>query len=863
MPEASGIRRRGSRRFTRNSVKVKDFIARYAITLVGIGTIASILAVCVFLFWVALPLFKAARPSAIRTVAMKWEPSTPVRVALNENELVGWALEPNGSLLVFRTTDGNVISNQPLTVDSSVTAWMPKSPGSDDFAIGLADGSIRLGQLRFVSELLSPAEAQHAIDSRSGDILTTFPHAGGLAEQLSATRIQLHKVELTLATRVETDTSSPVRLLDYATTVRGTQLAVLTDDGKLQVIPLRKRSTLLGSDDAVQQSGYAIPISAIHPEKPSFLIISGSNLYVAWSNGTLARYDLQKAANPVLAETLNLLSDSGAKLTALAPLAGRGTLISGDSHGHVKSWFLTKPEGSHSPDLARLTRARQLPRHPSEVTAIVASDRSRIVATGHADGHVQILHASTGQRLIDVPIEQQVPIQSLAIGPKQNALIAATTNGIGLASMELNHPEATFANLFMPVWYQDYEAPAHVWQSSGGSESNEPKFGVVPLVFGTLKATLYSLLFGVPIALLAAIYTSEFLARGARARIKPTIEFMASLPSVVLGYLAAFVIAPAVARHVPMVLLSFLTLPFAFLLAAYLIQLLPEALLLRTKYYRFLLICLVLPLGFGLALMTGPLIEQWFFDGNILQWLDTGRGSPLGGWLIFFLPLTAIVVGYLVAQEITPRLRRISAPWSQARCAVLDLLKFTLGTAGCIAIALALSALVSSLGYDARQLYLGSYVQRNAMIVGFAMGFAIIPIIYTIAEDALASVPEHLRSASLGAGATPWQTTVRIIIPTAMSGLFSAVMIGLGRAVGETMIVLMAAGNTPIMDWNIFNGFRTLSANLAVELPEAEQGSTHFRILFLTALVLFCMTFVVNTVAEWVRQRFRRRAFQL
>jgi phosphate transport system permease protein len=147
--------------------------------------------------------------------------------------------------------------------------------------------------------------------------------------------------------------------------------------------------------------------------------------------------------------------------------------------------------------------------------------------------------------------------------------------------------------------------------------------------------------------------------------------------------------------------------------------------------------------------------------------------------------------------------------------------------------------------------------------VGFLMGFAIIPIIYTIADDALSSVPQHLRSASLGAGATPWQTAVRIVIPTAMSGLFSAVMIGLGRAVGETMIVLMAAGNTPIMKLNIFEGFRTLSANLAVELSEASQGSTHYLTLYLSALVLFALTFVVNTVAEIVRMRFRRRAYEL
>jgi phosphate transport system permease protein len=164
---------------------------------------------------------------------------------------------------------------------------------------------------------------------------------------------------------------------------------------------------------------------------------------------------------------------------------------------------------------------------------------------------------------------------------------------------------------------------------------------------------------------------------------------------------------------------------------------------------------------------------------------------------------------------------------------------------------------------DPRGTYVGTYVQRNALVVGFVMGFAIIPIIYTISEDALSTVPQHLRSASLGAGATPWQTAVRVVIPTAMSGLFSAMMIGLGRAVGETMIVLMAAGNTPVLEWNLFNGFRTLSANIAVELPEAVRDSTHYRTLFLAALTLLLMTFVVNTAAELVRLRFRRRAVQL
>jgi phosphate transport system permease protein len=152
-----------------------------------------------------------------------------------------------------------------------------------------------------------------------------------------------------------------------------------------------------------------------------------------------------------------------------------------------------------------------------------------------------------------------------------------------------------------------------------------------------------------------------------------------------------------------------------------------------------------------------------------------------------------------------------------------------------------------------------TYDQRNAMVVGFAMGFAVIPTIFSITEDAIFSVPKHLVNGSLALGASMWQTLTGVVLPTASPGIFSATMIGFGRAVGETMIVLMATGNTPIMDMNIFEGMRTLAANIAVEMPESELGSTHYRILFVAALVLFIFTFFFNTLAEVVRQRLRKK----
>lgn len=152
-----------------------------------------------------------------------------------------------------------------------------------------------------------------------------------------------------------------------------------------------------------------------------------------------------------------------------------------------------------------------------------------------------------------------------------------------------------------------------------------------------------------------------------------------------------------------------------------------------------------------------------------------------------------------------------------------------------------------------------TFDQRNALVVGIAMGFAVIPTIFSIAEDAVFSVPRHLSNGSLALGATNWQTLIRVVLLTASPGIFSAVMMGLGRAVGETMIVLMATGNTAIMEWSVFEGMRTLAANIAVEMPESAIGSSHYRVLFLAAFVLFIFTFFFNTIAEIVRQRLRER----
>jgi phosphate transport system permease protein len=228
--------------------------------------------------------------------------------------------------------------------------------------------------------------------------------------------------------------------------------------------------------------------------------------------------------------------------------------------------------------------------------------------------------------------------------------------------------------------------------------------------------------------------------------------------------------------------------------------------------------------------------------------------------LVLFLaagPLLIFVVGSLW--------ERTSPDFRNRLPDVVRIFSILLLLVGTLVGSAALSPLVERwlFGGDYRQFIFNTlhmpFEQRNSIVIGVALGFAVIPIIFTISEDALSNVPQHFVSGSLALGASKWQTALRVILPTASPGIFSAIMVGFGRAVGETMIVLMATGNTPILSFSPFNGMRTLSANIAVEIPEAPEYGTLYRVLFLAAILLFILTFAVNTIAEIVRQRLRTK----
>ena len=863
----SGYTGRKRRRTTSPLVRASDIIARTLITMGGIGTILAVSLVCVFLIYVVVPLFSDPTVDDSTSIARAAD-RQPIHVEVDEHQLIGVSIYEDGTAVVIDLADGLPIHEFKIGEGKPVTAWAFPL-GSPDFAIGFDDGTIQLGTLRFRTQFLSDEEV--GPEMADVELGAATPFREGMAVRISDEQFRYSTLEHTMQEPIAAESPSPVVLLDLAILNSGPVYAALTEDGVLRLRSVRSTKNLLTGEVTSRVSGTELPYQAVEGRRPDYLCLAGlgDNVFVAWKDGFLQRFDARDYNQTQLAEEVDLLPEEGLELTSLEFLLGRVTLMAGDSTGRLKSWFRIKPDDAPTPDGAILVSAHEIQGPNSPVTAIRASLRSRMVAAGFADGTARLYHVTTDSLLLELSASTEDPVTALVISPKDDGIVAAQKDAITMWHLDPKHPEATVQAIFGKVWYEGYPGPEFVWQSSSGNDNFEPKFGLVPLIFGTLKATLYSMLFGLPLAIAAAIYTSEFLNVSIRSKIKPTIELMASLPSVVLGFLAALVFAPFVETVLPTTIAAFFTIPFAFLVAAYIWQLVPYQVSLKLNRYRFAFIVATIPFGLLAAWVIGPLVENLLFGGDLRRWLDGQIGSGLGGWMILLIPLSGIVVAVLLGRFVNPILRFRSAEWPRQKLALIDASKFVLAALGTLGLAALTGLLLTQAGFDPRGNnffppdVMSTYVQRNAMVVGFVMGFAVIPIIYTIAEDALSSVPEHLRAGSLGAGATQWQTATRIIIPTAMSGLFSATMIGLGRAVGETMIVLMAAGNTPVMDWNIFNGFRTLSANIAVELPEAPINGTHYRMLFLAALSLFAMTFFVNTIAEVIRLRFRKRAFQL
>jgi phosphate transport system permease protein len=719
-----------------------DRLASRLVTLGGIIIISSILAILLVIVAEVYPLFKKPTATAERTISAGLD-SAPMALGIDEYREIVYLVTTSGIQFVS-ALDGQPMASAQLPDLHEARVVGASAPGRGPLALGLSDGRVIPAEVRFT---VSYPEGQRRV---SPDVITSPP----------------------LLVSAEGDA---IRLLAYATPPGGPLLAAAIGPQELIIVTIKERKALIGPATR-QEFRQRLALPVIGEITALILDERGEDLFVGTSAGQIARVDVRDPDVPKVIEVVSATGRANAGVSMLGFLLGDRTLIVGDAAGGVTSWQLLRD--AHG--AFRLRKIYQFTPHAGAVVAFAASQRDKGFMTADTSGTTSLRYGTTGATLLTIAADNP-GMSRVAFAPKADGLLAADAAGhISAWKLWNPHPEITLGSLFGQVWYEGYEQPEFVWQSTGGTDDFEAKFSLTPLIFGTLKGTAYAMLFAGPIALLSALYASQFMHPTLKGMVKPVVEIMAALPSVVLGFIAGLWLAPIVERIVPGLLLMPIVIPALILCALLLWRMLPAPgrLWLKPGGEVFFLVPVAL-LGGWVAISLGGLFESVVFGGDYRSWL----------------------------------LR-------------------TLG-----------------LTYD----------QRNSLVVGFAMGFAVIPIIFTIAEDSLSNVPQHLRAGSLALGATPWQTAIRVILPTASPGIFSAIMIGFGRAVGETMIVLMATGNTPVMDWSIFNGFRALSANIAVELPEAPEGGTLFRVLFLAAFLLFVMTFLVNTVAELVRLRLRRK----
>ncbi len=864
-PTSERIPRR--RKDTRRSVIIADKVADWTITIGGLFVIVAVFGIMAFLAQVVVPLFAGGHVRGVADYTVAGSEAGTITVSTDEYRTIGLKVGPSGTVTAFHLPTGKALA--PLAYDFGGVAvtGFGRTLKREDVAFGFADGTIRFGRMHMATQVL-PADQMPPGLTRLDDRDLTDGRV--VWSRIAGDQVRKVTPELALepAQRIAPE-GSAIIALDYrlgGTTERPTKAFVAVDAaGIARLGTSETRSNMLTGEVRTSTRTATLPALPAGTKVRSVLLTDKADqVYVGDTGGTIHRFDTRDFDRPMLAESVDLLG-ADEELSSLHFLIGEISLVVGGSKGTSDVYFRLQRPGARSSDGFTLVRAHRLAPHAAAVTAIGASQRTKMLVTGDAAGNVWLRHSTSEQTLLRLAATGGKPIASALITPRDDAIVAVDAAGrVHLWRIDVPHPETTLGTIFGQVWYEGYDGPGFTWQSSSGTDSFEPKLSLVPLVFGTLKATLYSLLFAVPIALLAAIYTSEFLHRGVRAVVKPTMEMMASLPSVVLGFIAALILAPIVETWIAAVLLAFFALPLSLFAAAHLWQLLPGDTARRFGGLpKFALIFAVLGLGMAACFWLGRGFEQLLFGGNFKAWVnrDIGSGTP-------FLFLILLPVSFLAAMV---GFERLVGAWfmglqrgaGTSRAGLLDLVRWIALLVVAVLVAFLVATVLTAGGFDPRGGVVDTYVQRNTLVVAFAMGFAVIPIVYTIAEDALNAVPEHLRAASLACGATPWQTAISVILPTAASGVFAGVMVGMGRAVGETMIVVMAAGNTPILDWNIFNGLRALSANIAVELPEAVKDDTLYRTLFLAALTLFVMTFVINTVAEIIRQRFRKRAVQL
>ena len=735
-----------------NRVNRNDRWARRLIYVFGIGVIVMVFLILAIIIISAMPLFA---PTQLEKLSdSKVESEQVLAAGMDEYQEIGFVIDDQGHFH-FQHFDSAATTNRaPKALDPGISSnalRQVSAVGFNQFCMLWDDGAAAQIEVQF-----------HPIFNEEGK-----------------------RVDSSFKLKTVSNWKPDTAATNLAKTLVGKELrADLDTAGKIHLLKISEEEDFLGNITRTEDRGL---VSTNVPFTHLMLSQDGQSLVTA-AGKSLFRWDIRSFKRPVAKR-----AEHAEEITALGFVNGDVSIAVGDQAGGLTTYMLIESalsdaerrklsdKGISAPrELARIHTLRS---HAESVSQIVTARRNKTILSASSAG---IVHADymTSERPLGGDLDCGGPIRGLAFAARGDGLLACRADGSMMRwHLDQPHPEVSMKTLFGKVHYENFSQPEYIWQSSSGDDTHEPKLSLIPLIIGTLKATVYAMLFAIPIAILGALYTSQFMHPTIRNTIKPSVEIMAAVPSVVIGFLAAYWLAPILARHIPTLFMSLVVLPTVLIILV---------LWMRSKRpgmgrgHEFFWLVPVLIIGVALAVGVGRLIESQMM---VVPYYPRG---DFGQWLSFTFE----------GMSLDP---------------------------------------------------------RNAILISFALGFAVMPIIFTLADDALSGVPRGLSAASLALGASRWQTAWKVVLPSASPGIFAAVMIGFGRAIGETMIVLMAAGGTAVLNFNPFSGMRTLSANLATEMPEAAHYSTHWRVLFLSAVLLFLMTFVVNTMAEMIRLRLRKK----
>jgi len=731
--------------------RLTDHFAKHSISIGGVGIIFAVFLIMFFLMYVVLPIFTPATMEKRAEMAVPGGMGTKtLHYAIDDYKEAGVRITEDGRIIGFSTENAKVMLDEKLPIQNAQpTSFTIISEAKNEFAFGFSDGRVLVGQIKF--NITYPDNIRTITPS------VEWPYG------VEGKRLMFEAVEQ-LAVR---DGGNGMMIIAQAP---------MSD--QLYIRTFSKSSSFL-SDEVELESDRAVDFRTGF--QFDHLLLGGRmrDLVLVSKEGVAQYYSLANLEQPELLQKTRIVNSDEA-ITSVRFLNGNYSMMFGTDTGRILQWFPVRDKNNDH----AIQQIREFKHGDQPIISLGTESTRKGFAAGDESGSFHLYYSTSHRHLRSADVAEDA-LSFISFAPRANGALIETSSGT-LYSYDIDnpHPEVSFGSLWNKVWYEGYSEPTYTWQSSSGSDEFEFKFSLTPLTFGTIKAALYSMLFAVPIAIFAAIYTAFFMEKRTRQWVKPSVELIEALPTVILGFLAGLWLAPYVEANLPAFFAIVIVVPLGILLFGYGWSRMPDKIRLMIPVGRrvVLMIPVVAFLGWLSMSMSDPL-QHMFFQGDMRTWLTETAGI--------------------------------------------------------------------------------TYDQRNAMIIGFAMGFALIPTIFSVAEDAIYSVPNYLVNGSYALGASGWQTLKGVVLPTASPGIFSAIMLGFGRGVGETMIVLMASGNTPLMDISLFEGMRTLSANLAVEMGETEVDSTHYRVLFLAGLVLFIFTFFFNTLAEVVRQRMRRKYGQL